>query len=371
MILTTIKLSLFIGCICLFSQENYAETAAMNQVKDKLQQLDKKIQNLQNTLGSDHTKQNSLNRELAITEKKIGAGINQLRRTKNEMEIKQHKIAELEHEVNRLTSVLTVQQRLLTQHIRARYMMGESPPLKWLLNQDSLHTSSRLLTYYYYIVKSRQTVIDDVHETKNQLSINQEKLNQELLLQQHLQQQLTQHQHQLGKVKQHNIAVIHSLDQNIRTKQQELVEFRRDKNNLTRLLKTLIQQSVVRNQSPFIYMRKKLPRPVAANGQGMQKINQGVVFFAKEGQPVIAVYPGKVVFSDWLKGYGLLLIIDHGRGFMTLYAHNQSLFKHKGEYVIQNEQIASIGHSGGLKQNGLYFEIRHSGKAIPPLKWLS
>ena len=100
-------------------------------------------------------------------------------------------------------------------------------------------------------------------------------------------------------------------------------------------------------------------------------MNQGVTFFAKEGEPVVSVYAGKVVFSDWLKGYGLLLIVDHGMGFMTLYAHNQSLFKRKGDPVLQGEQIASIGHSGGLKQNGLYFEVRHRGKAIPPLEWLS
>lgn len=100
-------------------------------------------------------------------------------------------------------------------------------------------------------------------------------------------------------------------------------------------------------------------------------MNQGLIFFANEGMPVNAVSTGKVVFSDWLKGYGLLLIIDHGQGFMTLYAHNQSLFKQKGDNVQRGEQIATVGHSGGIKQNGLYFEIRQRGKAVPPLKWLT
>jgi septal ring factor EnvC (AmiA/AmiB activator) len=103
----------------------------------------------------------------------------------------------------------------------------------------------------------------------------------------------------------------------------------------------------------------------------MQKMNQGVTFFADEGAEVTAVYPGKVVFSDWLRGYGLLLIVDHGNGFMTLYAHNQSLFKNKGQWVSQNEHIANVGHSGGIKQNGLYFEIRLQGKAISPLGWIA
>jgi septal ring factor EnvC (AmiA/AmiB activator) len=118
-------------------------------------------------------------------------------------------------------------------------------------------------------------------------------------------------------------------------------------------------------------MRKKLPLPIHTAHKSLTTMNQGVTFFADEGTMVTAVYPGKVVFSDWLKGYGLLLIIDHGQGYMTLYAHNQSLFKRKGESVLQNEQIASVGHSGGIKQNGLYFEIRDKGKAVPPLGWLS
>ena len=99
-------------------------------------------------------------------------------------------------------------------------------------------------------------------------------------------------------------------------------------------------------------------------------MNQGVTFFADEGTVVNSVYPGKVVFSDWLKGYGLLLIIDHGQGFMTLYAHNQSLFKRTGQMVKQSEPIASVGHTGGIRQNGLYFEIRVKGKAVPPMTWL-
>ena len=91
-------------------------------------------------------------------------------------------------------------------------------------------------------------------------------------------------------------------------------------------------------------MRKKLPLPVQTEHRSLQKMNQGVTFFADEGAVVTAVYPGKVVFSDWLKGYGLLLIIDHGQGFMTLYAHNQSLFKHKGQTVHQRDksQVSAI-----------------------------
>jgi septal ring factor EnvC (AmiA/AmiB activator) len=94
-------------------------------------------------------------------------------------------------------------------------------------------------------------------------------------------------------------------------------------------------------------------------------------FLAQEGAPVTAVLPGKVVFSDWLNGYGLLLIIDHGQGMMSLYAHNESLFKSKGTLVKPGEQIATVGHTGGIRENGLYFELRSRGKVIPPRQWLA
>ena len=118
-------------------------------------------------------------------------------------------------------------------------------------------------------------------------------------------------------------------------------------------------------------MKHKLPLPVHVNRKKIDKLNQGLMFFSKEGSSVDSIYAGKVVFSDWLKGYGLLIIIDHGSGYLSLYAHNQSLFKQKGEVVEQGEQIATVGHSGGIKQNGLYFEIRHRGKTISPQQWLS
>lgn len=174
---------------------------------------------------------------------------------------------------------------------------------------------------------------------------------------------------QLERNKTYHSHLIKTLNQDIQSQQHALIEFQKNKDNLKNLLKSLSQEHFISPNQPFAQMRKQLPHPVST--KLFKTMNQGVTFFADEGTAVTAVYPGKILFSDWLKGYGLLLIIDHGQGFMTLYAHNQSLFKHKGDLVHQKEQIALVGHSGGIKQNGLYFEIRLKGKAIPPLTWLS
>lgn len=357
--------------LLLLTQGSQAETAAMSQTKIKIKQLETQISHLQHTLSSAQDKTGTLNHELAETEKQISLGVHQLSDARQEMERIQHKITALQQEINGLNEQLSKQQQLLAKHIRARYTMGEYQPLKWLLNQDNPYTTNRLLTFYQYMVQSRQHLIEHVQVTRKNLTLSQEQLHHQINEQQQLQQQLNEHQQKLEQNKRYSTEIIRSLNQDIQSKQHALEDYQRNKGNLSNLLKSLTQQSIVQTQHPFMYMRKKLPRPVGASNSSIQNLRQGVVFFAQEGTPITAVYPGKVVFSDWLKGYGLLLIIDHGQGFMTLYAHNQSLFKQKSDTVAQGEQIATVGHSGGLKQNGLYFEIRQRGKAIPPLRWLS
>jgi septal ring factor EnvC (AmiA/AmiB activator) len=277
----------------------------------------------------------------------------------------------LKEQVDVLTIKLTRQQQHLANHLRTRYQMGDYQPLKWLLNQENPSAISRILTYYQYLIQSRQRLIDEIDTTRKNLNEKNQKLLHELTQNQQLHRELLSHQQALEQQKAYHKILISSLSNEIQTKQNALLEVKRNKNNLARLLKTLTEQSIEQPHTPFLQMQKKLPFPVHVELHALQTMKQGVTFFADEGTSVKAVYPGKIVFSDWLKGYGLLLIIDHGQGYMTLYAHNQSLFKRKGQIVEQNEQIASVGHSGGIQQNGLYFEVRHKGKAMPPLSWLA
>lgn len=344
---------------------------SVTQTQNQLKQIDAQIHSLRQNLATANDKRGSLNKELAHTEKQIGQGVHKLRSMQRDMDLKIKKIADLQQSINKLNAQLTTQQQLLANHIRTRYQMGEYQALKWLVNQDDPHKVSRILTYYQYIIKSRQQVIDQIDETKKNITLNKNNLDQELSKNQELRTELAKHQQQLEQDKKYHTTLINTLSSDIENKQHTLQEYQKNKDNLSRLLTQLSQQSIVVASKPFLQMRKKLPRPVQGQRNSLQRMHQGVTFFADEGAVVTAVYPGKVVFSDWLKGYGLLLIIDHGQGFMTLYAHNQSLFKRKGQTVTQNEQIASVGHSGGIKQNGLYFEIRQRGKAVSPLEWLS
>ncbi len=355
-------------CSSLYAQPSTV-TVAMTQ--NKLKKIDLQINNLKQTLTFAHNQHATLHQELSKTEKQMGESLRELHSTLSIMAITEHKIKELQEKVAGLNQGLLQQQKLLASHVRARYQMGEYQPLKCMINPNDPHQMSRILTYYQYFIQSRQKLINQVDLTRQKIKDNQEVLKQELAKNLALKNKITQHQQQLMENKRYHTALIRTLNNEIQSKQQHLVEAQKNKNNLAALLRSLSQQSVTRTSIPFGQMHRKLPYPVQTTQRSMQRMNQGLTFFADEGTAVTAVYPGKVVFSDWLNGYGLLLILDHGQGFMTLYAHNQSLFKRKGQTVHQNEQIASIGHTGGIKQNGLYFEIRVRGKAVPPLGWLA
>lgn len=344
---------------------------SINQTKDKLNAINGKINLLRHTLASANDRRGALNKELAHIEKQISEGINQLRLMQQQMNQKQQEIAVLHQNMDTLNKQLSIQQQLLIKQIRLRYKMGEYQSLKWLLNQEDPERTNRMLTYSQYIIKAQQTTIDTINTTEKALNNKKHQLDYELQDTQQLQARVNNSQQQLKRDKDYHSALLQSLNNEIDSKQHTLDDYKKDKNNLSRLLQLLVQQhNTTQSTLSFATMRKKLPSPLLSKPLTIEKMNQGVTFFADEGTPVTAVYSGKVVFSDWLKGYGLLLIIDHGQGYMTLYAHNQALFKHKGDTVSSNEQIASVGHSGGLQQNGLYFEIRRQGKAIPPLEWL-
>lgn len=341
------------------------------QTMEKIKQIDIKIGNLQKKLSTVQDKRGVLREELSKTEEQMGKAENTLLSLRKDIQDEEHKIFELQQALQHLNKQLALQQELLANHVRARYQMSEYQPIKWLLNQDNTpYQINRMFTYYQYVVKSRQQLITQIDETRKKITEKKEQLRAELTKNQGLQGQMLQHQQQLQQNKSYHTTLIQSLNHEIQSSQQALVHFKKDKDHLAHLLKSLAQQSSFQSSRPFAQMRKKLPIPVQIAPGSLQKRNQGVTFFAKEGAVVSAVYPGKVVFSDWLNGYGLLLILDHGQGYMTLYAHNKALFRHKGQMVQQREQIASVGHSGGIKQDGLYFEVRWKGKAVSPLDWL-
>lgn len=350
---------------------SHSHTTSLAKTQKQLSDIEKEMTRVKRNLTDSHSQQTHLNQQLATTEKQLLEGEKTLHHIQNALEDKQQKINRLQQHIKTLTSQLTTQQSLLTQHVIARYKLGAKQPLAWLFNQNKPETFNHIVMYYAYLIRSRQHAMQAVIQTQQALKHSHQTLHQDMLEQEQLKQQLHQRQQAYDNDRRHHLHLVHALTQHIDSQQKKLQAFQRNKNNLSHLLTTLTQQSVLQTKHPFSQMRHKLQKPITISREQIKTHNQGIIFFANEGHPVTAVYPGKVVFSDWLNGYGFLLIIDHGWGFMTLYANNASLLKPKGRIVNQGDTIAIVGHSGTLKQNGLYFEIRQRGKAVNPLEWLS
>lgn len=343
----------------------------ITETKNKLKQLDIQIHTLEQRIAGANNRKAILNQQLANTEKEISENILKLKQTHEQLVQKQRQIQLLNQVNQTLSKQLQTQKKLLINHIIARYKMGTQEPIRWMLNQQDPALFGRLLVYYQSILESRKRTIQQVSDTQKKLLANQNTIQIETSNKLALENQIKSHQDQLNQTKLYRQALVENLAKTILSDRDKLNENKHNKENLSALLYNLSQQSDQASHSAFDKMQKKLPRPIQSSSVYIQKLNQGLAFFTNEGTPVHSIFAGKVVFSDWLNGYGLLLIIDHGGGFMSLYAHNQSLYKQKGNFVFQGEQIASVGHSGGFQKNGLYFEIRRRGKAIPPLAWLS
>jgi septal ring factor EnvC (AmiA/AmiB activator) len=250
-----------------------------------------------------------------------------------------------------------------------------------LLNQESPHTVARAMAYYRYFFKARNDLVSNYRETLGELQAVELRiagtLDQLAVQQATLQEQ----QAQLVTAQASREQAVASLNNSIQSKAEQLKQMEQNRRELESLIaaieKAVTDLEVPEDYQPFKSARGKMPWPLAgrrANNFGKPRNEgkmrwQGVTIPAKEGTSVNAIHHGRIVYADWLRGSGLLVIIDHGDGYMSLYAHNQSLLREVGEWVSAGTPISTVGNSGGQEQSALYFEIRHQGKPTNPSQW--
>lgn len=367
------RLCILAVSLCLFSIPTLANPTRTSTTKNELHALSNKINIIEQNIQHAISTQKAETQALATTEIKLGEQVLSLHNIQKNILNKQNSIHETALEISQLKIKLSAQQTSLANHLQARYAMGKDRPMQWLLSQKNPSHLNRQLTLYQYILESDKTLILTVQQTTQNLIKNEATLSTEVDALRQLQDNVIQQQKELSLIKIQHQKLVEAIAQSIKTKKDTLKNCREDQERLQALLKAVSQpipKRVVANIAE-IQLTPHLANPLQEKSSRAERLNQGLFFYAKEGLSVNAVLPGKIVFSDWLRGYGLLIIIDHGNNTMTLYAHNESLFKHKGQSVKKGEQIATVGHTGGLRENGLYFEIRRRGKAIPPRQWLS
>lgn len=341
-----------------------------------------KLQSLQADLNTTKVRREAVREEISGTERQIGAALNQLRDTERRLGVEERQLRALREQQATQRQRLATQRDGLARQVRAQYAAGRQEQLKLLLNQQDPQAAARVLTYYRYLHRARAERIDSIRGTLGELREIEARTTQQQQALQELRDTQARAKSGLEANRARRGMLLASLDRRVSAQAREIDHLREDEARLTRLLQEITtayaEVPLPRDiKGAFGTLKGKLALPArgrlaARYGEPKPVGNlkwRGLFLSADEGTPVRAVARGRVAYADWLRGFGLLLILEHGDGYMTLYGHNQSLSKQAGEWAEAGETVARIGNTGDAPQSGLYFEIRHNGEPRDPLLW--
>jgi septal ring factor EnvC (AmiA/AmiB activator) len=376
----------FIGLVLMFcSFDILAQTGANVKIStqssakanQQLSDIQQAINQQKQTLSSTNVEISALEQQLKTDDIAIGEVARNLANTSSSLTTTRQKLGQLSVEKKQLTLAKKQQEQILAKQLRAAYSTGHHDYIKLILNQQKPSNVQRTITHYQYLNAARIKEIETFKSTITQLNdVTAQYQQQAEQLTQLTQTQSQQKQLlELSKTKQKQ--TLKALNKKALTEQQKLAKLEQEESALVALLKKMATASQkVDNLIGLSKLKRKLSWPVkgkirhrfGSNKQGYLKW-KGVFLSAPIGQQVKTIHNGTILFSDWLKGYGLVSVVDHGDGYMSLYGHNQALLKTVGDRVEAGEPIALVGQSGGQANSGLYFEIRHTGIAVNPKLW--
>ncbi|SFX39365.1 murein hydrolase activator EnvC family protein [Marinospirillum alkaliphilum] len=351
--------------------------------EQQLQQLRQDINRLQGWLTQARGEQSQLQDRLKQTESQIGQLVTRIEANTREAAELEQRLTRLRVEQRELQTQLDQQAGYLRQQIRSAYAMGRQEYLKVLLNQQEPDRVARLLRYYDYINRERTRKMEAYLAVARQLDTVQSEIITRGQTLDQVRRSLQQRRTELLAEQRQRQQLVQELSREIAGRDDELQKLLADQKRLEQLLEAVTEAIVrlppPRDARPFQQMRGNLPWPIqgrvlsafGSRQHNNRLVSRGMLIQASEGAPVQAIHGGRVVFADWLRGFGFMIIIDHGDGFMSLYGHNQTLRKQPGDWVNGGEVIATAGATGGQQQTGLYFEIRRQGQPVDPVSWIA
>ena len=363
-----------------FAQETGGELAKIKE--RELEQVRDKISDLKKSLDRSASDRDRLTAELQEAEVEISEKRIRLKELQRERDFSARRKAELDAQLVRREAELDEESRELATQVRAAYMSGSQEKIKLLLNQRDPATIGRLMAYYGYLSEYRSENIEVVTAAIRDLA----QLHSQVAAEEARIAELAKARYdELSKLclaQDKRKILLASLKEKISGQGREVERLAAQEKDLTRLiaeLTSILSDYPISSEAPFTTHKGRLTWPVAGKlthdfGQprvaGQLKWN-GVVLAAPRGKEVRSVYHGRVEFADWLAGMGLLVIVNHGEGYMTLYGYNETTLKTTGDWVAPGEVIATVGDSGGQAQPGLYFEIRKGTQPINPRQWIT
>jgi septal ring factor EnvC (AmiA/AmiB activator) len=356
------------------AQDRKARTQAdLAAVNSRIEQIRQQVQR-------DAVEKDRLNKDLRAAEQSVSDARGALVKVQKERADRVANLLKLSKEKAQRESEREKTRENLAAQVRSAYLMGRHEPLKLLLNQRNPAEIGRNLAYYGYFGRLRAAQISAINQNIAEIEDLGAKITAEELLLAKLEGERTGQLAAMDTARKQRGQALASLERESRDRSTSLKRLEDQQARLERLLqelnRALAESSPVDPNDPFAKLRGTLAWPVSGKvtarfGEtraGTMRWN-GLLIAADRGSPVRAVHAGRIVYADWLPGMGLLIIVDHGGGYLSLYGHNETLFRQTGAAVEAGDTIAAAGDSGGRTESGLYFEIRRAGKPVDPVPW--
>lgn len=381
-----IALNSLLCAVLVFAGHVYGdEKAEMAQLQKEIEALQKELKQVQGT-------RSDLQKDVEKSETQINDLQKKAREINQQLDQQNNELNQLKNERSQLEQARKNQQAQIAEQMRAAYKLGEQSEVKVLLNQESPDQLSRVMKYHSYFMEAHTAKMHTYLETITRIDALTPEIEKKTLELGAMQSELDAQREQLKTIHGERQQALAKVNNQLKSKSQELSQLSEDRRRLQALLervaKSVATTGAINSPSyvplpaggeKFSLRKGRLPWPT--QGSMIHRFGSariagqmnwtGAYISAPMGNSVIAVHHGRVVFADYFGGHGLLVIVDHGEGYLSLYAHNQSLLKKAGEPVRAGEAIANVGNSGGQANTGLYFEIRHNGKPIDPGGWLA
>ena len=359
------------------------ESGELAKIKEReLEEVRERISDLKQSMDESAEDRDRLTIELQSAEVSISEKRLRLKDIERQRAYSTKRLGELDASIEEREADLARESADLSAQIRAAYMSGTQEKIKLLLNQRDPATLGRVMTYYTYLNDYRAGNIESVTARIRELAGLRGQVAAEEARLADLAKTQREELTALAGAQQERQDLLVALRDKIASEGREIDRLAAQEQDLARLiaeLTTILSDYPISSEEPFSEFRGRLTWPVAGTlirdfGQprigGQLKWN-GVVLAASRGEEVRSVYHGRVAFADWLAGMGLLVIVDHGEGYMTLYGYNETILKNAGDWVAPGDVLATVGDSGGQAQAGLYFEIRQDTKPLNPRRWVT
>ena len=358
-----------------------SNSVADDKQQARLDDLKRSISKLEKRLSVQDKEKNSLQSELKKVEletSQISRNLRSLRKKVAGLEVK---LASLGKQEIELQAEIAQQSGAIVDQISSAYKLGSEEPIKLLLNQEDPQKIARVLRYYGYFLEARTKKIQRYIADVDALADVVEDISKEKLSLTKSRTELERGQRKLRDRVIKRSGTLAKLKTSLVTDKKKLGGLQKERGELEEILsaveEAVADMTLPKNYQSFASRKGKLKWPLkgkVAHSFGSTRSGElrweGWLISAKAGAAVNAVHNGRVVFSNYLRGFGLLIILDHGDGYMTLYAHNQELLKDTGDWVQSSQTLARAGDTGGLSKPALYFEIRKQGKPSDPKSWL-